>query len=95
MPVLIALKPFVFSGQCFANPLLCENGLTVGLKVKFDDSSKEFSKPRYVIDTGGHNGQGFTIYLQNNKLYVEVAYNNKMWRVSSHCFHTKFHFNCI
>ena len=71
----------IFLGQCFANPLLCENGFSVGLKVKFDDTSKEMNQPRYVIDTGGQNGQGFTIYLQNNKLYSQVAYNNKMWRV--------------
>ncbi len=55
----------------------------MGLKIKFDDTAKEQKNPRTVIDTGGHKGQGFTVYLQSNKLNAEVSYNYKMWRVCS------------
>ena len=61
--------------------MLCEQGFSVGMKIKLDDTAKEYNSPRFIIDTGGHNGQGLSVYLQNNKLYVEVAYNTKMWRV--------------
>ena len=42
---------------------------------------KTYETPKFIIDSGAHRGQGFSIYLENSQVYAEVAYNNKMWRV--------------
>ena len=73
---------FQILGQCFANPLLCDQGLTFTAKVKLDDVAKTYTTPHYIIDTGGSNGQGFSLYTQNSLLFAEAAFNNKLWRVS-------------
>lgn len=74
---------FFHSGDCFSNPILCDQGLTIAAKLLLDDLIKVYGNPKYIIDSGGHRGQGFSIYLQNNQVFAEVAFNNKMWRVSS------------
>uniref|UniRef100_A0A7M5VBW7 Uncharacterized protein n=1 Tax=Clytia hemisphaerica TaxID=252671 RepID=A0A7M5VBW7_9CNID len=69
-------------GNCFTNLNLCEHGLTVTAKVKIAGSSLNSTTPRFVIDSGAHGGQGFSIYSQSGQLYGEVAQSGKMWRVS-------------
>ena len=73
----------LFSGSCFANPLLCEHGLTISNKIKVSESTLSSSTPKYIIDSGAHNGRGFSLYVQNKQLYAEVAQNGQLWRVSA------------
>ena len=78
----------LFLGSCFSNPNLCAQGLTITVQVKLlyntnsSIRSDSDSVPKYVIDSGGHRGQGFSIYVQNRQIYCEVSYNGIMWRVS-------------
>ena len=71
-----------FDGNCFTNLNLCDNGLTITAKINIEDSSVKSSTPRFIIDSGAHSGQGFSVYLQSGLIYAEVAQSGRMWRAS-------------
>ena len=70
-------------GNCFTNLNLCEHGLTVTAKVKIAAATLNSTTPRFIIDSGAHSGQGFSLYLQSGQMFAEIAQSGKMWRVSS------------
>lgn len=43
--------------------------------MKFDQRVREYKEPRYILDTGGHNGgiKGISVYLLNDNLYFQVV----------------------
>jgi len=75
---------FFSTGNCFTNLNQCEHGLTVTAKIKLTGDSLNSTTPRFIIDSGAHDGQGFSIYLQSGQMYAEVAQSGKMWRVSKY-----------
>ena len=73
---------FILAGDCFSNPILCDQGLTIAAKIYLEDVVLTYTTPKYIIDSGARRGQGFSIYIQNQQLFSEVAFSEKMWRVS-------------
>lgn len=69
-------------GNCFNNVNLCEHGLTVTAKVNIAATTLNSTTPRFIIDSGAHGGQGFSLYVQSGQMYAEIAQSGKMWRVS-------------
>ena len=52
-----------------------KHGFALSFKVKFDQRVREYKEPKYVLDTGGHNGgvKGISVYLINDNLYFQVV----------------------
>ena len=62
--------------------MLLKNGLTITMKLKLIPSPDDASSlPRFIVDSGGHHGQGVSIYLVRDELYAEVAITNSTWKV--------------
>ena len=59
-------------------------GLSIGLKVKLDESMRLCTEPRYLVDTGSASLQtrGLSIYLVGNALTVQITTSSEIFRVS-------------
>ena len=51
-----------------------KHGFAVTFKIKFDQRDRDYKEPRYIMDTGGHNGgmKGISVYLVNDNMYFQV-----------------------
>lgn len=81
-------------GRCIAEPHLCSAGLSIAIRLKFDAESGRLSLGnaiKYIFDTGGHFGNGISVFLRNEKVFVEVGSKGSVWQVSGKNFQTKIH----
>ena len=73
-----------FPGKCISDPEKCNSGMTIGLKLKFDDSVSSTKGPQYIADSGGSNDEskGFSLFVNDGLLYAVVSQADTVWRVS-------------
>ncbi|KAF0992329.1 hypothetical protein HZS_5153 [Henneguya salminicola] len=70
--------------QCIFNPSSCDKGTTLMLHVRLEESLGGNDKTsKFILDTGGHNGEGFSIYLLGGRIVAEVALNKQIWKLES------------
>ena len=71
-----------FLDQCIGSPVVCTNGLSVGLRIHFCPIQITEQTRRYIFDSGAHGGNGVSIYTQNNQVFGEVSVNGTLWKVN-------------
>eukprot|EP00112_Aurelia_sp_Birch-Aquarium-sp1_P014050 Seg3003.4 transcript_id=Seg3003.4/GoldUCD/mRNA.D3Y31 product="hypothetical protein" protein_id=Seg3003.4/GoldUCD/D3Y31 len=79
-------------GSCISQPQTCLNGLSIALRVKLLNSNTTATSPKFLIDSGGFNGEGVSLYMKEGQIYGEVADKKRFWRVSSELDSQKWHF---
>jgi hypothetical protein len=64
--------------------------LAFGIKLRFDETAKEYDTPRYVLDTEATSGAktGVSLYVLNGKLIAEIATSSTKWKVQD-----RLHYN--
>lgn len=67
-------------GECIAQPLTCRNGLSLGMRIKLDNVASD-SNQKFIFDSGGQNGKGISVFLQDDKFFVVVG-SKGLWQVS-------------
>ncbi|KAF1745547.1 hypothetical protein MXB_4000 [Myxobolus squamalis] len=73
-----------FSYQCIFNPGSCDRGTTILLRVRLEESLGGTDNTlRFILDTGGHHGEGFSIYLLGGRIVAEVSLNKQIWKLES------------
>ncbi|XP_057314445.1 uncharacterized protein LOC130655679 isoform X2 [Hydractinia symbiolongicarpus] len=71
-----------FHGKCIAEPDKCQKGFAVAIQVFFESSVRRYKKAHCIIDTSG-GGQGFTIYIADNKLNYKVISKDETWELKT------------
>lgn len=79
-----------FEGECIAQPLTCRNGLSLGMRIKLDNVASD-SNQKFIFDSGGQNGKGISVFLQDDKFFVVVG-SKGLWQVSTVLEKNKWHF---
>lgn len=69
--------------DCVINPEQCADGLSFGMKLKFDKLGEE-AEPRYIVDTGAHEQsmRGFSLYTKRDNLVALLRTADREWTVS-------------
>ena len=69
---------------------MSKEGLAFGIKLRFDETAKEYDTPRYVLDTEATSSgkTGVSLYVLNGKLIAEIAMSSTKWKV-----HNRLHYN--
>ena len=83
-------------GLCISDPQMCDEGMAMAIKLKFNDEAKNYTdEPRFILDSGAHDPQsrGFSLHLQNGKLYCVVSISNGEWKVGGDYRHKMM--NCM
>lgn len=70
----------LFSEHFLTNPSLTRKGLTVTMKLKLFDTTN-YTEPHFIFDSGGHQGNGVSMYLINDELFCIVATGDYTWKV--------------
>lgn len=71
-------------GECITLPSLCRDGLSLGLRIRLDE---KFSREKkFIFDSGGHQGNGVTMYVEDGNVFAEVGSQNNIWRVNEFIF---------
>lgn len=55
--------------------------MTVAAKIYLEKADVVSPTRKFIIDSGGHTGQGLSIYVQDGVVVAEVAESEKMWKV--------------
>ncbi len=73
------------SSDCLIDPGLCYEGFSIAGKFMFDDSAKDYTEARQVLDTGAHGGssRGISVFLKGGKLHFQLRTSTKTWMVST------------
>ena len=82
---VIFVNELFFLGLCISDPQMCDEGMAMAVKLKFNDEAKNYTdEPRFILDSGAHDSQsrGFSLYIQDGKLHCVVAISNGEWKVS-------------
>ncbi|KII67588.1 Kunitz-type serine protease inhibitor IX [Thelohanellus kitauei] len=70
--------------KCLFSPSTCDRGVSIMLQVKLEESlGGSDTTFRFILDTGGHHGEGFSIYLLGGRLVAEVSLNKQIWKLES------------
>lgn len=70
--------------RCIFSPYSCDRGVSIMLEVILEESlGGTDSTLRFILDTGGHHGEGFSIYLLGGRIVVEVSLNRQIWKLES------------
>ncbi len=75
----------VLPGMCISDPQMCDEGMAMAVKLKFNDEAKNYTdEPRFILDSGAHDSEsrGFSLHYQDGKLYCVAAVSNAEWKVS-------------
>lgn len=62
------------------NPGLTKKGLTITMKLKLLDNNND-TQPHFIFDSGGHQGNGVSMFLINDELFCVVATDDYTWKV--------------
>lgn len=76
------------TNNILTNPEKATGGFSLGIKLKFDSSAKEYDTPRYVLDTGAKSAgtAGMSLYVFNGQIVVELSSTRTKWKVSVSLF---------
>jgi hypothetical protein len=71
------------SDDALVYPERFSKGFAFGLKVKFPDSVKGYTVPKYVLDSGvkSLSTRGISLYILEGKLVMELATSDTKWKV--------------
>ena len=71
------------SDDALVYPERFTKGFSFGLKVKLPDSVKDYTTPRYILDSGAKSlsSRGVSLYLLEKRLVCEIASSDFMWKV--------------
>ena len=64
-----------------------KHGFSISFKVKFDQRVRDYKEPKYILDTGGHEGgiKGVSVYIVNDNMFFQVISNPQedimIWKV--------------
>ncbi|XP_031555970.1 uncharacterized protein LOC116292758 [Actinia tenebrosa] len=73
------------SDDALVYPERFSRGFAFGLKVKFPDTVKGYTVPKYVVDTGAKSlsSRGVSLYILEQKLVVELATSDTKWKAET------------
>ena len=77
-------RAVLFLGSCISDPQLCDEGMAIAIKLKFNDEAKNYTdEPRFILDSGAHDSQsrGFSVHYQDGRLFCNAAVSNAEWKV--------------
>lgn len=70
--------------DCLQDPEQCQNGFSMGAKLKLDEAVMSYKMPKYIVDSGARSltTRGVSVYIVNGNLIFELATAKKAWKVS-------------
>lgn len=81
MQLTLPKKCYLFLAHFMTNPSLSKDGLTVAMNLRLHKDVETYRLPHMVVDSGGQQGNGLSIYTMNKFLICVISSVGKTWKV--------------